>query len=115
MNNYVINRKEHIFLTWRRLASNRARAIKLLQHNLRKNLLQYGLDHIAVFDRAKTQRENKTKKIKQMIKDYKDGKLRQAVNLWKQVYFQYVTGRTGDLTTENFHSDANARYRRAAV
>lgn len=50
-----------------------------------------------------------------MIQDYKDGKLRQAVNLWKKVYFEYVTGRTGDLNTENFHSDANARYRREGV
>ena len=111
----MINRIEHIFLTWRRIASHRARAIDLLQHNLRKNLLQHGLDSICVFGRQDQKRGFKTRKITKLIQDYVDGKLRRALNLWKQIYFEQVADRMKELKTLEFHSQANGKYQRAEI
>ena len=105
LNNYVINRKEHIFLTWRRIASHRAKAIKLLQNHLRKNLLQHGLDCICVFDRQNQKQNNLIRKVKKMIQDYEDGRKRLALTLWKQEYFEYVTSRREEFATKTFNSE----------
>ena len=87
----------------------------MLQHNLRKNLLQHGLDSIAVFAREDRKRGFKTRKITKLIQDYVDGRLRRALNLWKQIYFEQVADRIAELKTKDHHSGANGQYERAEI
>ena len=111
----MINRKEHIFLTWKRIASHKARAVRLLQHNLRKNLLQYGLDCIFVYQRRKGKLLNLRKKMMQIIVDYEDGRKRLALTIWKRKYFELVKELTQQAASDNHHAKLNGQYQRTDI